>query len=183
MSTGARGPLEPLTADKLESERRGFIAGSIIVLVVVLLTILILMAPALKKAAETAQGKSNPSFAQMMKASRAQHQPRGAEEVIYLAGALGLLVLNVRFSRMIRRPRAAYRVPPDATAAGARLAWLAALVINSLLYNAIVPEIIILVLLSHWANSEIRYLREHPPGRDGSAALEPWGREHRRDDR
>ncbi|MGH9490693.1 MAG: hypothetical protein ACRD17_09300 [Terriglobales bacterium] len=181
MSTGARGPLEPLTADKLLSERRGFIAGSIIVLVVVWLTTLILMAPALKKAAAAAQQKGHPSFTQM-ESKLAKHEP-GTAEIIFFAGALGLLVLNARFSRMIRRPRAAYRVPPDATAAGARLAWLAALVINSLLYNAIVPEIIILVLLSHWANSEIHYLREHPPGRDGSAALEPWGREHRRDDR
>lgn len=171
MSASPRGPLEPLTAARLQTERRGFVAGSIIVLAVVWLTFLILMAPAMRQAAGHAG--SHPTFAQME--AIAQHEPWTAQ-LIWVAGAIGLLVLNARFSRLIRRPRAAYRQPPDATAAGARLAWLVVLVINSLLYNAIVPEIIVLILLSHWANTEIRYLRAHPPGPGGQESLDPWGR-------
>lgn len=165
-----RGPLETLTAGRLQTERRGFITGSIIVLAVVWLTSLILMAPAMKQAARKT---SHPTVAQME--AIAQHEPWTAQ-LIWVAGAIGLLVLNARFSRLIRRPRPAYREPPDATAAGARLAWLGVLVLNSLLYNAIVPEIIILVLLSHWANTEIRYLRAHPPSTGGQEHLDPWGR-------
>lgn len=170
MSASPRGPLAPLTAARLQTERRGFLAGSIIVLAVVWLTYLILMAPAMKQAATKGGHRT---FAQME--AIAQHEPWTAQ-LIWVAGAIGLLVLNARFSRLIRRPRAAYREPPDATAAGARLAWLAVLVINSLLYNAIVPEIIVLIVLSHWANTEIRYLRAHPPGPGGQESLDPWGR-------
>ncbi|MGH9535577.1 MAG: hypothetical protein ACRD2E_12045 [Terriglobales bacterium] len=180
MSAGPRAPVGPLTADRLGSERRGFIAGSIIVLAVVWLTTLILLGPALKQSAAKLPLNGHPSWAQME--AVAQHEPWTAKLVVF-AGALGLLVLNARFSRLIGRPRAAYRNPPDGTSLAARLGWLAVLVVNSLLYNAIVPEIIVLVLLAHWANTEIRHLRAHPPEPGGRGRLEPWARDHGTDDR
>ncbi len=172
-----RGIAGPLTAERLQSERRGFIIGSIVVLAVVLLTTLILIGPAVRQALNSMQGNKHPSFSQM-DASMAKHEPLSAD-LMFIAGALGLLVLNLRFSRLIRHPRAAYRVPADATSMGARLAWLLLLVLNSLFYTAIIPEVIILALLSHWATLEIRQLRAHPPGGPGGggATLEPWGRQ------
>ncbi|HZT72958.1 MAG TPA: hypothetical protein VE996_04850 [Terriglobales bacterium] len=151
-------PAHPPTSEaaKLRSEWRSFLLGSLIVLCVCVLAISLILAaafgPAVAKLAPnghvTAQAQA--ALYEMI----ATHPPLSFV-LVWLAGAVGLFVLNQRFSRILGRPRAA----------AARVAWTLANLFCSLFFVDILPEVVMLVVLGGWAREARRAAAGAAPNR------------------
>lgn len=137
---GASGPGRDAAA--IQREWRGFLLGSLIVLGVAFCAIMILLGSALRQAG---LNTAHLTARQMMSVPFS-----GSLMLVWLAGAIGLFVLNFRFSVWLGRPRRLR------TSSWVRGAWLSAILVNSLVYaSLVVPELALLLLFGRWVKQAL----------------------------
>lgn len=147
VSSPANSPVTEI--GRLRAEWRAFVLGSLIVLLVSVFTMAVLISYGLEAQlrksgpfAHVTLQQSYAAFQAMMKVN-----PPVAMELVWLAGSVGLFVLNLRFSRTLGRPRA---MDAASGATAARLTWMLVVLVNSMLYAYIVPELVMLAIFSRW---------------------------------
>lgn len=146
-------------AETLRRERKTYLWGSIVIMLVSTIAIDVIVFI-------IAFGQVSSSLPMAQKQQRVQQiaaavlkNPPPVIVLVFLAGSLAILVLNLRFSQLIGRPRIAYRT--ERPVAG-RLFWWVILCLGSL---SIISELILLILLARWAGQEIQNLQSNiaPP--------------------
>lgn len=151
-------------AARLRQERRSYIAGSLLVLAVVMITLPALFFLLLRGATPLTVANAQKRVAALQ--ANMGWQQYLSEQLIFWAGGAGLFFLNFRFSLLIRRPTAAFTF----TRSPVRALWWIALFMNSLVYTVIVPQLAITALLAHWGRQAIAELEaggNAPPAIEG----------------
>lgn len=161
---------QPQLLTYLRTERRSYLLGSILVLVIVLAALYAIVLMNFPPGALKSMLQPGANQAAMMSRIRqltqtVMQQHMGAILLLSFAGALATLVLNLRMSMLLNRPRGAFG--PDARPAQ-RWPWLSLLIVGAVSFSLIpfvglVLEIVFIVLLTRWANQEIR-ARQQPSG-------------------
>ncbi len=159
-------PPQTLT-EHLKVERRSFLIGSIAILLVIGF-----VEAGLTLLYNPGWSHHPPSVTQEMAAmQQAQTQHPWAFMLLLVSTAMGLLFLNLRLSRILGRPRGAFVQPqpgqkPMGVYArnGRGFAWQAVLILNAvcLSMNIGLPEIILIIVLTRWANQAIRASQQNP---------------------
>lgn len=148
---------------KLRGEWRGFLFGSLIVLTVSVFTIAVLITEAVQGQLAKLGSLQHVTLAQAYAATQTvlRANPPVAIDFVWLAGSIGLFILNYRFSHLLGRPRA---MAPGAGPTGARYVWLAVNMINSMLFAYIVPELVMLAVFARWVRHAMREAAGPRPG-------------------
>lgn len=132
-------------AMQLRIERRSFIAGTIVVWVVVVVAVMLLLA-SMEPQVFNPPAKTYQETVSRMKPLTPQQQ--WEIELVFLAGAVALFFLNYRFSYLLRRPHFAFGSPM----ATGRWLWWVVLSVNSYFF---LPQVVLTPLLAHWGSQEI----------------------------
>ncbi len=160
---------QPKLVEYLRVERRSYLWGSILVLLIVSAAQAALLLMHLPHGSLLSMFGGNQSFVQQEKnflalRDRVIEQHQIAFLLLSLSGALATLILNLRISMLINRPRGAFG--PDSRT-GMRWSWLLFLAAAPVLVPYV--EIAIIVVLTRWASQEIRARSAAGPAGPGPA--------------
>ncbi len=163
-----------VTLEKLREERRSYIIGSLVILCFGLIGGWLAIVIHFHGAPEVVAGYMKTRSVADLRKILAQVP---IAILVWYAAFLALLFLNLRFSRIIERPRVAYQESPFHPG---RVGWVLFLLLTFVLASLLL-ELIVLFLLASWGKQEIQrrtrvYIAQSEPG-SGESTKDPTSHE------